>query len=237
MFQRLREDFCGTAALACRWVSLGEDNQAWGVDLDRDTLDWGLEQHVARLDQAAQRMKMICADVRSVSRPQVDVVLALNFSFCVFKERNELLKYFRKVRRSLRPGGVFIMDIFGGTGAREELIETQRKPAFRSPNGRRIPAFTYVWEQVRYNPINHHIYCHIHFKFRGGRTMKRAFTYDWRLWTLPELREILEEAGFLSSDIYAEGWDEEDDESDGIFRKRKQFSNQDSWVAYVVGLA
>ncbi len=26
--------------------------------------------------------------------------------------------------------------------------------------------------------------------------LRRAFRYDWRLWTIPELAEMLEEAGF-----------------------------------------
>ena len=33
-----------------------------------------------------------------------------------------------------------------------------------------------------------------------------------------------------------EGWDEEEDDSDGVFRKRKRFENQNGWVAYVVGV-
>jgi len=79
--------------------------------------------------------------------------------------------------------------------------------------------------------------CHINFKLRDGTRMKKAFTYDWRLWTLPEMRELLLDAGFLSADVYVEGWDDEEDESDGIFRKRKYFENQEGWVAYVVAHA
>ena len=32
------------------------------------------------------------------------------------------------------------------------------------------------------------------------------------------------------------GWDDEEDDTDGIFRKRTYFENQAGWVAYVVGL-
>jgi hypothetical protein len=28
------------------------------------------------------------------------------------------------------------------------------------------------------------------------QVLRRAFRYDWRLWTIPELAEMLEEAGF-----------------------------------------
>ena len=41
MPRSLREDFCGTAALACHWVEQNTENIASGVDLDRKTLDWG----------------------------------------------------------------------------------------------------------------------------------------------------------------------------------------------------
>ncbi len=48
------------------------------------------------------------------------------------------------------------------------------------------------------------------------------------------MRELLLEAGFVSTDVYVEGWDDDDDESDGVFRKRSYFENQEGWVAYVV---
>jgi len=67
--------------------------------------------------------------------------------------------------------------------------------------------------------------------------MKKAFTYDWRLWTLPELQELMQEAGFHDVSVYLEGWDDDADEADGIFRKRKQAENIPGWVGYVVGEA
>ena len=33
----LREDFCGTAAVACRWVEEHKENRAIGIDLDEAT--------------------------------------------------------------------------------------------------------------------------------------------------------------------------------------------------------
>ncbi len=32
--------------------------------------------------------------------------------------------------------------------------------------------------------------------FCVSQVLRRAFRYDWRLWTIPELAEMLEEAGF-----------------------------------------
>lgn len=37
----IREDFCGTAKLAAQWVKRSKLHQAWGIDFDQPTLDWG----------------------------------------------------------------------------------------------------------------------------------------------------------------------------------------------------
>ena len=72
--------------------------------------------------------------------------------------------------------------------------------------------------------------------YLDGTRLRRAFSYDWRFWTLPELRELLEEAGFSSVEVYVEGWDEDDEEGDGVYRRRTFFENQEGWVANIVGL-
>jgi SAM-dependent methyltransferase len=235
-FQVIREDFCGTATLACEAVREDLAREAWGVDLDRKTLDWGIRHRVRSLGKKdAARVHLLCADVLKADCPPADIVAALNFSYSVFKTRKALLKYFKSARKSLAAGGALVMDLFGGTEAMIEIKESDRKPAKDHPDGTRTPEFTYTWEQERFNPVTHELRCHIHFKLSGGRRMKRAFTYDWRLWTLPEMRELLAEAGFSSSEIYLEGWDEEAEESNGIFTLTENFENQESWLAYVVG--
>ncbi len=236
-FRRLREDFCGTALLACDWVRRGAENEAWGIDLDGPTLEWGLQHYGPRLGQGIKRLHLRRRDVLQVTAPKVDLVAALNFSYSVFHTREKLGKYFRQVRKSLDRGGVFILDAWGGSEAMCEDVERRRVDPEEASDGRKIPSFTYIWDQARFNPIDHRIVCHIHFKLRDGTRLKRAFTYDWRLWTLPEMRELLLEAGFGSVDMYVEGWDDEEDESDGIFRKRSYFENQEGWVAYVVAHA
>jgi SAM-dependent methyltransferase len=185
---------------------------------------------------AASRLTLRRADVRVVTRPAVDLVCAMNFSYWVFKRRAELLRYFRAVRRSLRPGGVFVCNAFGGTGAMKPLIERTRIPAGRSAGGDAVPAFTYVWEHERFNPIDHHIQCSIHFKLPGGVIMRRAFRYDWRLWTLPELDDALREAGFREVHFYVEGWDDKLDRPDDTYRLRRRFENQLGWLACAAAL-
>ena len=234
-FRVLREDFCGTALLACTWAAGHPERRAIGIDLDPDPLSWGRKHHLARLREAADRVRLVRGDVRTITRPGADVIAALNFSYFVFKRRRELLDYFRHARRSLRPGGVFVVNTFGGSEALGKLVERRRVAPSQGPDGLRMPGYTYVWDQVRFNPVSHEILCHIHFEFRDGTSMRRAFTYDWRLWTIPEIREVMIEAGFSGADVYTEGWSDEKNQSAGGYRKRDWFENQEGWLAYVVG--
>src|SRR5438874_378130 len=128
-FTRLREDFCGTAALACAWAQRRPGNEAWGVDLDREVLDWARARRVPWLRRAADRVHLVRADVRRSATPPVDCVCAMNFSYWVFQRRNDLLAYFRSVHASLRRGGMFVCNAFGGTGAEQPLVERTRIPA------------------------------------------------------------------------------------------------------------
>jgi SAM-dependent methyltransferase len=231
----LREDFCGTAALACAWAQGGPRRRAWGVDLHGATLAWARRHRLAPLGPAATRVTLIQADARSVTGPAVDVITALNFSYWVFKTRRALGEYLRKARRSLRPGGMLFLDAFGGTDATQALVETSRIAPSRGPGGERIPRFTFVWEQSSFNPIDHHLRCHIHFRLRDGRVMRRAFNYDWRMWTLPEIRELLAEAGFRGSRVFIQDWDDKANHTLTTYSSRTRFENQSGWLAYIVG--
>jgi hypothetical protein len=233
-FERLREDFCGTAVLACAWVRRGKQNRAWGVDRDRKTLDWGRRRYVSTLGPASERLELLCQDVLRANGPRVDVVAALNFSYYVFQTRDLLRKYFRRVHDSLGRDGIFFLDVFGGTDTLCECEDRRRIATDEAFDGTKVPGFTYVWEQARFNPVDHAMRCHIHFELRDGTRLDRAFTYDWRFWTIPEVREVLAEVGFRSSEVYIEGWDDEEDEPDGIFRRRARFDNEASWIGYVV---
>ena len=236
-FRLLREDFCGTAQLACTWALRSPEHRAWAVDLDPEPLAWARRVRMPVLRGAARRVTLIRRDVRAVTRPRVDVVCAMNFSYWVFHQRRDLLRYFASVRRSLRTGGIFFGNAFGGTEAMEPLKERRRVPAGNAPDGTLVPAFLYEWEHLEFDPISHRIRCDIHFRFRDGTRMRRAFHYDWRLWTLPEIREALAEAGFRDSQVYIESTDSKTGAGNGVYRRRERFENQEGWLAVVVGLA
>jgi len=231
----LREDFCGTAKLSCAWVQKSRENVAWGIDLDGTTLDWCRRNHMVHLNSAAERMQLIRGDVMETKTPPVDVLAAFNFSYFIFKSRAALRSYFRCARRALKRDGVLVLDMFGGTGAPDTHEDGTIIDDEHDPTGRKVPNFTYEWEQARYNPVTNEILCHIHFSFRDGTRISRAFTYDWRLWTVPELRELLAEAGFKESHFYTHGWDDDGDD-DGTFRRKDAFENEEGWLAYIIGV-
>jgi SAM-dependent methyltransferase len=220
----LREDFSGTGQTACEWVNRNNKNKAWAVDLDSEVLTWGLSNVLPNANDL-ERLKYVEADVRDSSINNMDIVLAMNFSYFLFMKRDTLRDYFKSVKHSLEDTGVFFLDAFGGYEAAKELTEE-----------RECDGFTYTWDQHSFNPITSEMQCYIHFKTDEGIEFNRAFSYYWRLWTLPELQELLYEAGFSKVDIYWEGTDKESGEGDGIFIPSKIGSADAGWVCYIVAL-
>lgn len=220
----LREDFCGTANTACEWVRRQPFHHAIGVDLDGAVLDWGWANNVARLNAGQQsRIELLQEDVTDTAPEPADIVLAMNFSYYLFPTRRQMIAYFRNVREGLVEDGIFFLDAYGGYDAPREIEEE-----------RECEGFTYIWEQASFNPIDGMMDCHIHFAFPDGSRMDRAFTYRWRLWTLPELREMLAEAGFSDIEVYWEGTDEEANEGNGIFEPAEVGDADPGWVCYIV---
>jgi SAM-dependent methyltransferase len=218
-----REDFCGTASACCEWVRNGADRTAIGVDLDAEVLGWGLENRVGRLSAAQKaRVQLIEENVLSVQTGKVDVVGAFNFSYFIFQQRELMKDYFRSVYDSLEDDGVFFLDAFGGYEAFEEMKEKTK-----------YDEFTYVWEQATYYPISGEMTCYIHFKFPDGSKMKRAFEYTWRLWTLPEIVEMLSETGFRNPTVYWEGTDKDGD-GDGVFKPDERGEADAGWIVYII---
>jgi cyclopropane fatty-acyl-phospholipid synthase-like methyltransferase len=222
----LREDFCAAAALACRWVELHRENRALGIDLDPEPLDWGRRHNLAKLKpEQASRIKLIEGDVRDVGVAKVDVTLAFNFSYFIFDTRPAMLDYFRRARASLLPQGLLVLDAYGGA-------DSQRT----SEEERELDGFTYVWDQHRFDPISHRAVNYIHFEFPDGSRMNRAFAYEWRLWSLPEIRELLAEAGFRHSEVYWEGTDHATGEGNGVFRLAESAPDDPAWVCYIAAI-
>ncbi len=224
---RLREDFCGTANTSCEWVRRHPHHIATSVDLDPEVLNWGEAHNVAALTLDQQhRIRLVCGDVRDVHTPGLDVVLAMNFSYYLFMDRIAMLEYFRSVHNQLAEDGILFLDAYGGYEAPMVLEEP-----------RECDGFTYIWEQAEFNPIDSQMQCYIHFEFPDGSRLDRAFSYRWRLWTLPELRECLLDAGFRDAVVYWAGTDEETGEGDGIYSPSEVGDADPGWVCYLVAEA
>lgn len=222
-----REDFCGTAAVCCSWVAGKKDRVAYGVDLDPEPLAWGQKRWLDNLKNGQRdRVHLIEGDVRTAQTPPADIVAAQNFSYCVFQKREDLRSYFATVHASMAEQGVFILDLFGGY----ESLEDDREEVSE------YDGFDYVWEQHKYDPVSAHGIFKIHFRFHDGSELNDAFIYDWRLWTIPEVREILVEAGFDEAEVYWEGTDKKTGEGNGVYKPAAKGESDPAWNAYIVGI-
>ncbi|PSR89866.1 Nuclear transcription factor Y subunit alpha like [Actinidia chinensis var. chinensis] len=169
--------------------------------------------------------------------PERDIICAFNYSCCCLHRRIELVSYFEHARNSLsRKGGIFVMDLYGGTSSECEL-RLQRK----------FPSFTYIWEQDGFDIVQRKTRISLHFHLqKQQKKLRHAFSYSWRLWSLPEIKDCLEEAGFRSVHFWIRQMpDAEEIKSIKGFGSGREvkyeevssFEQKDSWNAYVVGVA
>lgn len=228
----LREDFSGTGALARAWVALRETHS--GVAVDRDV-------RVTRHIPPTHRLRVVTADVRDC-RSRADVIAATNFAVGYFHDRPSLCTYLRHAHRCVRDGGVFFCDIYGGAGV--WIAGTQRVrvhvPADHQKTGARVViprSFTYEWQQITADPLTGMVQNAIHFSWREGNRTRRinsAFTYHWRLWSIPELRDAMHEAGFRESQVYTRLADAIDHEGNVHIAPAEPEDVRGDYVAYVV---
>ncbi len=219
----LREDFCGTAKVCCEWVRRNTSNRAFGLDLSQEALDWATRHNLSRLNaHQRNRIELTLVDVLDYSGQKADMILGMNFSYQVFRTRQTLGQYFKKARQGLNDNGVLFIDAYGG---HESWREVKEKTSHED--------FKYYWHQARFDPITGHILCHIHFKFKDGSKMKKAFTYNWRMWTLPELQELMLEAGFSKVTVYWEGTDETTGEGNGEYTPAEHGQDDPCWIVYL----
>jgi len=224
----LREDFCGTAAVCCAWVEHNKRRLALGIDLSGEALQWGREHNLGPLTPGQQaRVKLLQQDVRSVTEVKSDIIVAQNYSFYLFDTRAALRTYLQLVFDNLLDEGLVVLDMMGGYAVLYEDHQDEREID---------DDVTYIWDQHRFDPVTSTQQCFIHFQFSDGSRLDRAFEYTWRLWTVPEVKEILREVGFSKVDVYWEGTDDETGEGNGMFRVAKHAESDATWFAYIVGV-
>ena len=230
----LREDFCGTAALSAYFVKQHPENHAVGIDLDWPTLNWGIKHHVSSLPVDQQnRLTLIHGNVLDPHSSHVQLAVALNFSYMIFKDRSTLRQYFKRAKESLQPGGMFILDIWGGSES-QVLQEEPRDIDNSEVDG--IGDFTFIWDQDAFDPATYFCTMRMHFTFQDGSEMRNAFVYDWRMWTMPEVMELLNEAGFRDVHFLWEGTNRKTNEGTGTYHRVEKGEADLAWVTYIVGV-
>jgi hypothetical protein len=230
----LREDFCGTAALSAYFVTQHPENHAIGVDLDWPTLNWGIKHHVSLLPVDQQnRLTLIHGNVLDPHSSQVQLAVALNFSYMIFKDRPTLRQYFKRAKESLQPGGMFILDIWGGS---ESQVLQEEPRDIDNPEDDGIGDFTFIWDQDAFDPTTYFCTMRMHFTFQDDSEMRNAFVYDWRMWTMPEVMELMNEAGFRDVHFLWEGTNRKTNEGTGTYHRVEKGEADLAWVTYIVGV-
>lgn len=228
----LREDFCGSGALARGWADSHRVRRSIAVDIDPAVLS---------LAAAHPRVAPLVADAKRCDA-KADIIAATNFPIGYQHSRAALLQYLKAVRKSLNRNGVFACDLYGGRDAFSpgKIIQMLRAPKAAPWNGELVE---YTFEQRAADPISGLVLDALHFrvwkKTNKSKTpdfeLKDAFVYHWRLWSLPELADAMREAGFKSVEIHDRLGDAID--STGKLHLRPAGTENpldENWVVYVV---
>lgn len=221
----LGEDFAGTAAVSHLWVQR-DGCEAIAVDHDEETLSRrGRHERIAKH----------AADVREINTP-CDLLFVGNFSIGYLHTRRELVEYLAHCRKRLASsGGVFVCDTYGGESA-YTLGGVHR--AHPMPGGKLC---RYTWEQHTADPTTGMVTNLIHFRVeRAGVIefeLEDAFVYEWRLWSIPELRDAMADAGFSDTQVYTKLADAVDDEGNAYVMPVEDGEEEleDSYIVLVAG--
>ena len=197
--KHLAEDFAGTACLCNRWVSDVPGGTSTGIDLDAETL------HYHSPIEGVTKIVGDVLDAAGLDPTKADIVHAGNFSIGYMHTRDDLVRYMILARKRLAPGGVFLCDTYGGESTFITGTVHRDHPIPEGPHkGKRV---RYTWEQRDADPLTGMVTNVLHFRIEHRGVIEEeyfdAFTYRWRLWSVPELRDAMLEAGFTRTDVYA----------------------------------
>lgn len=204
----LREDFCGTAALCRRWVAdlanEGLDASATGTDLDETTL--ARARRANGDDPAVRLVRTDAVDAPVAKADACDVIFVGNFSIGYIHDRPTLVAYLRRSAERLRlgaagfGGGVFVCDLYDSPTKYTLGVLNRTHP------GRGKEIVHYTWEHREADALTGMVTNAIHFRVVVDgdvvAEMPDAFVYRWRLWSIPELRDAMAEAGFASTEVH-----------------------------------
>ena len=240
----LGEDFAGTAALSRHWLETDAEARAIAVDSDADTLAHAGEH---------ERLTTIVGDVLGCDAP-ADVIFVGNFSIGYLHTRAELVRYLRHAHGRLgstsperERGGsssnVFVCDTYGGETSfaigevhRPHPIPEDKLAEFGVEPGTRV---RYTWEQREADPLTGMVTNAIHFRLERAGVISEefidAFVYEWRLWSVPELRDAMLEAGFAETAVYAQLPDAVDSDGNPYIALVDPYELEDNFIVCVAG--
>lgn len=233
----LCEDFCGTFLISKEWVLRGPHQTAIAIDLSKEPLQYGKKIHRSSLSKEEQkRLTVVNNNVLTPLAKKCDVVAACNFSFYVFHQRKDLLRYFKRTLKGLSQGGVCILEMAGGQGFIDAPYEEERVVDYEKGKLAGKPWFHYTWQHESFEPLTRNGIYNIHFRFKDGSVTEQVFRYDWRVWTIPEVRDCFLEAGFSEVRIY---WEIEGDDNGGEseYEWIEETDGDDyTWICYAVAV-
>jgi SAM-dependent methyltransferase len=144
----------------------------------------------AREHTAGLAIDFVESDMRLFSRPAAfDLALSLFTSFGYFESPGEDLQVLRNVKASLKPGGVFVIDVVGS----EPLAARPFDRWEQLPNGDIVVAHAEVlpgWTRLRN-----------HWLLVQGEKAQR-FEFELNLYSGKELSEMLRQSGFTDVQIF-----------------------------------
>ena len=166
--------------------------RGWAVTgVDRTPLL--LERARSRARRARVRIEWVEQDMRDFVRPEAfDLALSLYTSFGYFDDKEDDRRVLRNVLASLKPGGVFLIDVIG-----KEVLARLHQPtvsqtlADGSTLVQRHEVFD-DWTRVRSEWT----------LIRRGRA--RTFRFHHTIYSGQELRDRMEAAGFLEVKLYGD---------------------------------
>lgn len=191
----LAEDFSGPAAIARAWLTLSPDHRAIAVDRDPEPLDHAAERLAqAHAGTMLDRLTLLNTDVIA-AKYRADIIAALNFALCELPTRPKLMTYLRHALFRLEARGILVADLYAGASA---LVPGVTRQTIHTDDG----PILYEWEQRHADPLTGLVTDAMHFTLPDGTTLRDAFLYHWRLWSIPELRDAMREAGFRRTEVH-----------------------------------
>jgi len=153
---------------------------------------------------------------------------------------SKLVAYLKRCREALNDDGILLCDLFGGFMAMRKCNKVRQHGKIR-----------YVLEHEAFDLITNITRIFLHFRLEDGSWLKKAFEYPFRLWTIADIREGMELAGFKKTEVYlSENLVDQETEAFCDYERiplyasnsknpnpeRPPLPQLESWNAYIIGL-